>query len=152
MKNLSILMKKASGISFDLDETLMSLSNAIETNEIAKHTKEISELIKYVRKLKSEINNIHIHYLNEKVTKEEIDNATKSVIKTFDSSPQAIYWYEDTHNENFFIRLKIPAIRVAICKEIIKQASSKNDDIEFPKLWTDIISNQGLLNGEFDDF
>ena len=147
MKHLDKLISEASGMSTSLDQTLISLSTALNEKNIDEQKVIVRSLRKQVKELKKNIDDVQLHYLNQGVTTETLNAARNSIVEKFAQSKSAMFWYKDSYNESLFNLISQPAVRVAICKELIRQAEAYPNDT-VPQIWLDIIKNNGLIKGE----
>jgi uncharacterized coiled-coil protein SlyX len=147
MKNLDKLISEASGMSTKLDQTLLSLSAAVNEKQVNEQQAIIKALRKQVRDLNTRIDEMQVQYLNQGVTEDSINAARNAIVEQFHASGSAMFWYRDTYNKNLFELLPNPIIRVTICKELIRQ-SQAYPDFEIPQIWQAIVKHNGLIKGE----
>ena len=145
MKDIDKLICEASGISSDLDQTLIALSGAIGDKKLEDKQKMLSSMRKKIKNLHETIDQIKIEFLNQGVSEDKINKAREGIVKEFNDSPQVIFWYVQMYNKRFFDLLPQPIIRVAICKELVRQSNKYHPNLEVPQVWTDIIANNGLI-------
>lgn len=139
------LIRKAKGISQDLDFTLLALTETLETTEVTELNEEIEELQKELSDLKQVIKNIKIELLNREVSEGELIAARKKIEDEFRRAPNVLYWFIDAYNLSFFQLLEKPALCKTICEELILQMSIYFPEMEPPELWTSIKNNDGLI-------
>ena len=145
MNDLTKLIKSASGISSQLDCTLISLANSLSEKESEDKDKIIEDLQNQINELNETIDSLKIELLNQNINEDQLAKTKESIIKAFNKSNNILFWYIDNYNKSFFEIIEKPIIRVTICKELIKQGSSFYPNTELPKLWYSIIENNGLL-------
>ena len=145
MKDIDKLICEASGISSDSDQTLIALSGALGDKKLEDKQKVLSSMRKKIRKLHDTIDQIQIEFLNQGVSEDKINKAREGIVKEFNDSPQVIFWYVQMYNKRFFDLLPQPIIRVAICKELVRQSNKYHPGLEIPQIWNDIIANNGLV-------
>ena len=147
MKHLDKLISEAAGMSTKLDQTLISLSVAVNEKKVGEQKSIVKSLRRQVRKLNERIDQMQVQFLNQGVTDEMLNAARNNIVHQFSKSKSAMFWYRDTHNKALFDLIVYPAVRVAICKELIRQAN-QYPELEVPQLWLDIVKHNGLIKGE----
>ena len=147
MKHLDKLISEAAGMSTKLDQTLLTLSAAVNEKQVGEQKNIVKVLRRQVKKLNERIDDMQVQFLNQGVTDEMINGARNNIAEQFNKSNSAMFWYRDTHNKALFDLIVYPAVRVAICKELIRQAEAYPNDT-VPQIWLDIIKNNGLIKGE----
>jgi nitric oxide reductase activation protein len=122
-QNIERLICEASGLSTTLDATLLALASNVNESKLNEQRKVIKSMRKQIKELNKTIDSIKIEYSNQGVTDERINSAREAIVKEFNDSPKVIFWYIQMYNERFFELIPQPAIRLTICKELVKQAA-----------------------------
>lgn len=139
--------KKARGLSKHLDKTLVALASAEAVVTAHDAVAELESVKASLDGLLQDYRDLELLYLNRNVKESEIESSRLSIRNTFIDRPSALIMYETRLNLSFFSDMA-PAIRYALVHEVCMQATARNSGYLVPKLWQEILSNDGYLESE----
>lgn len=147
---ISRLMSKASGISSDLDETLVSLSANMIGAEAERLQRSVSALYRQIAELKKNYEDIIINLMDRDFDSLKSDKLISSIVNQFDNNPSVVSFYDSNLTEKLVRSFPSPKARVALCKELVKQTQKYHPNYRIPKFWLECIEKRGLVEIELE--
>lgn len=149
MLNLKSLFSESYDIAENLNFTIHSLATDIAEIELQKRNVLIAALSSQVLELLDKIDEIKIELGNKGISESDVDKCRQNLADNFIKEPNSISWYIDAYSESFLADIDAPILRLTICEELIKQAGIVKN-ITVPKLWKNIVHNNGLIKDSYD--
>lgn len=157
---LSGVLSAATGISDDLDQTLLSIQESMSvvssitaSNELKDAVAGVDKGIAQVKRLRQRLGifrrrlvTSELERLNTGVTSEMIEAARSTVFSTFEQDSQmATLWFARNYSITYFGILAYPAIRKAVAEALTSCYRQYAPDYQYPGFWDELIRGDGLL-------
>lgn len=140
------LIRNASGINSDLDETLISLSSVIVGAESNERLEEIKRLRRTIKALETEHIKALSCALSMNTKQSSIDAIKAGYAEAISDNPNAIGFYAAPLYKSVIANLASPALKVAACSELIKLSRRYHPTFTYPKYWDEVVSTHGIVD------
>lgn len=143
--SINHLILKASGLSADLDVTLSSLASSLDDQSQADSDDVIISLKDKIADLQESLDEVQLLYGNRDVTNEQLFSTKSQIQQQLQDHPDRIHWFIANYTESFFAGIEEPIIRKTLCEELARFILNEKPNLNVPKLWADIVRNNGLI-------